>query len=101
MVESLFAGVSKGWMANVVDESKSFGEGNVQAQGGGCGTSDLGDFEGVGETAAGVVALRRAAREDLGLASQASKGLGMEDAGRIAGEGRSVRVGQFGKGALG
>ena len=58
LVEGFFAGVAEGRMADVVDQGESLGELGIEAEGGGQGAGDLGDFKGVGEAAAEVVAGR-------------------------------------------
>ena len=57
----------------------------------------MGDFKGVGETAAQMVGGRAGARagEDLSLAGQAAEGAGVEDARGVAGEGGTVGVERF------
>ena len=95
-VEGLFAGVAEGGVADVVDKSEGFRELGVEAEDLGGGAGDLSDFERVGEAAADVVAFRRAAGEDLGFASEAAKGAGVEDAGVVAREGCAVGMGRLG-----
>jgi len=100
-VEGLFSGVAEGRVADVVDQGERFGERRIEAESGGEGSSDLGDFKGVGEAAAGVVAFRAAAGEDLGLAGQPAEGAGVQDAGAIAGEGCAIGMRRFGVGSRG
>ena len=52
------------------------------------------------EAAAGVVALRFAAGEDLGLAGEAAEGFCVEDAAYVADEWAAVGVRRLGPGAL-
>jgi len=85
-VEGLFTGVAKRWMADVMHQGEGFRQRCVEAESSGRGAGDLGYFKGVCEAAAGVIALCSAACEDLGLAGQAAKGLGVEDAADIAHE---------------
>ena len=85
-VEGCFPGVAKGRMADVVDQGQRLSQGDVEPQSGGYGAGDLGDFEGVGETAAGVIAFRGAASKDLGLAGKAAKGLCMENTRGVPGK---------------
>src|SRR4051794_20971499 len=75
LIERLFAGVAEGWMADVVCEGERFGEFGVEAESVGNGSGDLGDFEGVGEAAAEVIAWKFAgeAREDLGFSRKAAE----------------------------
>ena len=103
VVEGLLAGVAKGRMANVVDQCEGLGQLGVEAQGGGQGAGDLGDLEGVGEAAAEVVGggFCGQAGEDLGLAGEAAKGLGVQNPGGVAGEGSAVGMRGFGVGAAG
>ena len=95
-VESLFSGMTEGWMADVVDQREGFGEGGVEAESCGDGAGNLGYFEGVGEAAAGVVAFCAAPGEDLSFAGQAAKGFGMQDTAGVAHEGGAVGMGRFG-----
>jgi len=90
LVESVFAGVAKWRMTDVMDERESLGEGRVEAECGGCGTGDLGYFKGVGKAASRVIALCAPSGEYLGLARKTTKGLGMEDAPNVANERSSV-----------
>ena len=87
LVEGAFAGVAEGRVADVVDQGEGLGEVLVEAEGGGGGTGYLGDLHGVGEAAAEVVG--GAAGEDLGLAGEAAKGPGLDDALAVALEGGS------------
>ena len=98
MVESLFAGVAEGRVADVVGQRQRLGQFRVQSQGGGQGAGDLGHFQGVGEAAAEVVAGRIAgqAGKDLGLAGQAAKGARVQDAGGVAGKGGAIGVRRLG-----
>jgi len=70
--------VSKGWMADVVNQRKRLRQIFVQAERGGNGTGDLRDLHGVGETAAKVVG--GTTGKDLGLPCQSPKGTGLHDA---------------------
>jgi len=92
-------------MADIVDQGEGFGEGVVDAERGGGDAGDLGYFESVSEAAAGVIALVSvavgAAGEDLGLAGEAAKGLGVKDAADVACKGRAVRMCGFQMRALG
>jgi hypothetical protein len=99
LVEGFFAGVAEGRMADVVDQREGFGEFDVEAQRGGQGAGDLGDFKvwvrrlrkwSEGESR------REQAGEDLGLAGQAAEGAGVQDAGGVAGKGRAIGVGRLG-----
>ncbi len=94
LVESLFAGVAEGRMADVVGQRQRLGQLLVQPQRAGHGAGNLGDLKSVGEAAAKVVRRRidGQAAEDLRLAGQAAKGARVQDAGGIAGKGRAVGV---------
>ena len=91
-VEGFFAGVAEGGMTDVVGEGESFSEFAVQAEGCGESAGDLGDFKSVGEAAAEMVSGEVAgeAREDLGLSRQPAEGAGVENAGGVAREGRTI-----------
>src|SRR5262249_19659157 len=93
-VELALAGVAEGRMPDVMDESESFGEFAVEAEGGGNGARDLGDFESVGEAVAKVVGVTR--REDLGLGFEAAKSSRVDDAVAIASVFGAVRMARFG-----
>jgi hypothetical protein len=101
-IECLLAGVTEGWMADVVGEGESFSEFNVEAEGIGKSTGDLGDFKGVGEAAAKVVGwgVFWQAGEDLGFAGKAAKGARVENAGGVASERRAIGVERLGMGAV-
>jgi hypothetical protein len=87
-IESFFAGVAEGRMADVVREGESFGELGVEAEGSGDGAGDLGDFEGVGEPAAEVIGgeLSGEAGEDLRFSGKAAEGASVEDSGSVSRE---------------
>jgi hypothetical protein len=91
-VEGLFAGVAKGWMAYVVSESESLCEFGVKTESVSDGPGDLGDFEGVCEAAAKVIAREFSGetREDLSFSGEAAEGACVKDAGAIASEGGSI-----------
>jgi hypothetical protein len=97
VVESLFAGVAEGRMADIVGQRKSLGEFRIQSQGRGESAGDLGYFERVGEAAAEVVGWRFGgqAGEDLGFARQSAKGARVQNAGGIAGKGSAIGVGRL------
>jgi len=101
LVQSLFAGVSEGRVANVVHQRQRFGQLPIQTQRGGQGAGDLGHFQRVREPAAEVVAGRIAghARKHLGLSCQAAKGAGMQNAGSIADKGRAIGMRRLRPGA--
>jgi len=112
VIEGFFAGVPEGRMADVVDQGEGFGEFDIEAECGGKGAGDLGDFKGVGEPIAEVVGRRgewliqdfiRVGKsgEDLGFAGEAAEGAGVEDAGGVAGEGSAIEMGRLRMGAEG
>jgi hypothetical protein len=86
-VQSAFASVAKGGMADVVDQSEGLSEVFVEAQCGGCGAGDLRDLNGMGEAAAEVVG--GATGEDLGFSCEATEGAGLHNAFAITLEGRA------------
>ena len=94
LVEFAFPGVAKGRMADVVDESKGFGELAVEAKRGRDGAGDLCDFEGVGKAIAEVIGIARG--EDLRFGFQASKGARVNDAIAVARVLAAIRVAGFG-----
>ena len=97
LVEGLFAGMSEGRMAYVVSKGESLGEFGIKAESVGNGSGDLGDFKGVGEAAAKVIAGKFSgeAREDLSFSCEAAEGASVEDAGAIASERGSVGMAGF------
>jgi hypothetical protein len=114
VVEGAFAGMAEGRVADVVNQGEGFDKVLVEAEGGGDGAGDLGDFHGVGEAGAEVVgegggfaldicALSGggAVGEDLRLAGQAAESAGMDDAGAVTLERGAVGVGWFGVLAVG
>lgn len=96
-IESLFAGVAKGGMTDVVGKSECLSEFWVQAQGDCERAGDLGNFEGMGQAAAEMIARKivRQTREDLGLSGQTAKGAGMENTGAVAGKRRAIWMGRL------
>jgi hypothetical protein len=86
LIKRLFTGVAEGRVAYVVGEGEGFREFLVEAESGGDGAGDLGDFEGMSEAAAEVIGGKTAgvAREDLGLSGKAAERSGVENAGAIA-----------------
>jgi hypothetical protein len=84
-VEGAFAGVSKGRMANVMNQGKRFGKCIVKAKRRRDRPRDLRHLHGVGEAAAEVVGV--AVCKDLGLAGKAPEGPRMNDARSITREG--------------
>jgi len=97
-IKRLFTGVAEGRVAYVMGEGEGFREFLVEAESGGDGTGDLGDFEGVRESAAEVIGGEVAgqAGEDLSFTGEAAKGAGVEDASTIAREGGSIGMVGFG-----
>ena len=102
-VERLFARVAKGRVADVVNQGQRFGKLRVEPQGHGQRARDLHDLKGMGQAAAEVVGWGSAghARKDLGLASEAAKGAGVQNAGRIPGKGRAIGMRRLGMDAPG
>src|SRR5579863_903991 len=82
LIQFAFAGMTEGWVADVVNQSQSFGKFAIEAECGGNGARDLRDLESVGEAIAEMVGVARS--EDLGLGFQAAKGPRMDDAVAIA-----------------
>ncbi len=81
-VEGVFAGVTKGRMAQVVRQADGFGEIFVGAQPAGQRAAQLGNFQRVCEACAIVIALVE--DEDLCLVLQAAEGSGVNDAVTVA-----------------
>ena len=98
-------------MADVVDQGQRFGEFGIEAERGGKGAGDLGDFKRVGKAVAEVVGLwfrlrvglgfGREAGEDLGFAGETAEGAGVKDTGGVAGEGSAIGMGRLGMVAMG
>jgi len=86
-IEGALAGVAKGGMADVVDQSQGLGEVFVEAECGGRSAGDLRDLDGVGEAAAEVVG--GAAGEDLGFACKTTEGACLHNAFSITLKGRA------------
>ena len=95
-VEGAFSGMSERRVADIVDEGQGFDEVFVEVEGAGNGSCDLGDFQGVGETAAEVV--REAAGEDLRFAGEATEGTSVQDTVAVALKWTAEGVGWFGMG---
>lgn len=72
LIQCAFAGVTEGWVTDVVDESQRFGKILVQTEGRGSSAGDLRNLDGMSETTAKVV--RGSTGENLGLAGEAAKG---------------------------
>ncbi len=100
-VESLFAGVAKGRMPDVVRQSQGFSKLRIESKSNSHGARNLRDLERVGEAAAEVVgeAFDGQAREDLRLAGQTAKGARVQDAGGVARKRGPVGVRRFVMGA--
>src|SRR5712664_2536951 len=81
-VKLSLAGVAEGRMANVVNESESFGELGVQAQSGSDGARDLRDFKSVRQAVAKVVRIERG--ENLRLGFETPEGSRVNDAVAIS-----------------
>ena len=83
-----FAGMAEGRVTQIVREADRFDQVLVAAQGAGQRPADLGNFQGVGEAGAEVVAF--VVDEDLGLVFQPAEGGGVQDAVAVALEGGAV-----------
>ena len=98
MVQSLFAGVAKGRVADVVDQRQCLGQLRIQPQGAGERAGDLSHFQRMGEAAAEVVrrGVRGQAGQDLGFAGQAAKSACMENTRAVPGKGGAIGMGRLG-----
>ena len=98
MVERLFAGVTEGRMADVVDQGERLGQIRIQAQGRGHGARDLRHFKRVREAAAEVVSggIAGQAGEDLRFAGQAAKGARVQNARAVPGKWSAVGMRRLG-----
>lgn len=94
-VEGFFAGMTKGRVANVVNEREGFCKRGVEAEGCGSGAGDLGYFESVSEAAAGVVALGFTTGEYLSLSGETAEGFGVQDAADVAGKCGAIGMVRF------
>ena len=81
-VQLTLAGMSKGRVADIVDERKRFRQLGVQAQRGGNRASDLRDLQRVRQAIAEMIRIPRG--EDLGFGFQASERPGMNDSVAVA-----------------
>ena len=88
--EGIFAGVPARPVPAVMSDGNGFGEGHIQSERTRNGSSDLSNFEGMGEAGALMVV---GEYEDLCFAGEAAKCTGMKDAITVALEARSERVG--------
>jgi hypothetical protein len=86
-VQSAFASMAKGGMADVMDQGEGLGEVFVEAECGGGGASDLRDLNSMGEATAEVVG--GATGEDLGFSCEATEGASLHNALTVALEGRA------------
>jgi hypothetical protein len=77
-VESALARVAEGWMSDIVNQRKRFGQVFIEAECGGCCAGDLGDLNGVGEAASEMVG--GAAGEYLSFPGETAKGARLHDA---------------------
>ena len=92
--ELAFAGVAEGRMADIVDERESLGEFAVEAESGGNGARDLGDFKGMGQAVAEMIGVT--CGEDLSLGFEAAKGARVDDAVAVAGVLGAIRMAKLG-----
>jgi hypothetical protein len=88
--EGVFAGVTSRPVAAVMSDGNGFGEGHIEPERPGDGSSDLCNFERVGEAGALMVIGKH---EDLRFSCKTTKRARMKDAIAIALEARSERVG--------
>jgi hypothetical protein len=93
-IESLFTGMSEWRMAYIVCQSEGLGKFRIEAQVYGKGSSDLRNFQRVGEAAAKVIgcSFRRQAGEDLCFAGQAAKCARVEYPCGVAREGSAIKM---------
>ena len=77
LLKGFLAGMSEGWMTDVVRQAQGFRQVLVEAQRPGNGSADLRDLETVGQPNAEMVPVRR--NEDLGLVPQPAKRNAMND----------------------
>ena len=82
LVETRFAGVAEGRMADVMRQRQGLGEIGIQSQRGRDGAGDLGHFDGVRQAVAEMIGIARG--EDLGFGFEAAKGARVDDAIAIA-----------------
>jgi hypothetical protein len=80
--ERRFAGMTEWCVSEIVAKGNGFRQVLIQGERTRDGASDLGDFQGMGETRTEVVAGRR--EEDLGLVFQPAKRLRVDDAVSVA-----------------
>ncbi len=90
LVEFAFAGMAKGRVAKIVGQGQGFGQILVKAEDAGNGPCDLGNFNGMGEPGAVVVAL--VIHENLGFMLQAPEGGGVDNAVPVTLESRARRA---------
>ena len=96
-IKSFFAGMAKGWMADIVDQRQRFDQVAVQSELGGDRARDLRNFDRMRQAIAKVVGV--AARENLSLRFQTAKCARMNDAVAIAMKGVAVGMRRFGMAA--
>ena len=94
LVELLFAGVTEGRVADIVDQRESFDEIGIELQSAGDGAGDLRDFERVGEAIAKMIGVARG--EDLRFGFQAAERARMDYAIAVAGVIVAVGMRRFG-----
>src|SRR6266550_971609 len=92
-IQFFFAGMAKGGMTDVMDESQGLRELGVQTQGAGDGAGDLRDFEGVRQAVAKMVGIARG--EYLGFGFESAEGPGMNNSIAVASVATAVRVSGF------
>jgi hypothetical protein len=89
----MFAGVTEGRMADIVDQGQRLGQVFIQSQGGGHGTRNLRYFHRMGQPRTEMI--RRPMRKYLRLTGQPAEGPRMNDACTVALERCSIRMGGF------
>jgi hypothetical protein len=92
-VESFFARVAEGGMAEIVHQRESFGEIDIEMERGCDRTRDLRDLDGVGEAVAEMVGV--AAGKNLSLGFETAKGAGVDDAVAVTLKIVAVRMGRL------
>ena len=95
VIERALAGMAERRMAEVVAERERLGQVLVEPERAGERAGDLGDFQGVGQAGAEMIALVE--HEHLGLVRQPAERGRMDDAVAVAAEGAAGGAGRLGK----
>jgi len=77
LIEDLLPCMAEGGVSQVMGQGNGLGEVLIEPQGLGDGPGDLGDFQGVGQP--GAIVIAGGGEEDLGLVLEAAEGLGVDD----------------------